>query len=155
MIAFELVIISIFLLYLLLTGIVSAVQAHRDRELISYLNEHGSTTLGQIVSHRVPGTGTRRVRTFFVTYRYEIDGQVYTHEQIVRKDHFNTLRDGESVSVRYLPLVPTTAMLTGKDRDDAQAQRHRTNALLGFGFASLFLLFILLLLVVVLGRHLP
>lgn len=149
---FYLICLSFFLLFFLLGSVVFIVRARRERGLISYIEEHGNTVKGQIVSHRRRSTG-RGGTVYYVTYQYECDGKVYTSEQMISRDHYDALKDGEQVSVRYLPLVPATAMLAGVDRDDAGTKRQSLTALLYLVVAIILIISIGALSMAFLGQH--
>jgi len=149
---FALTCLSFFWLFFLLGSVVFVVRARRERGLASYIEEHGSTIPGQIVSHRKRSTGRAGV-LYSVTYQYACDGKPYTNEQIVTRDHYDALNDGQQVSVRYLPLVPTTAMLAGADRDDAGAKRQSLTALFSIVMAIILLISVGALSLALLGQH--
>lgn len=149
---FFLICMSFFLLFFLLGSVVLIVRARRERGLTAYIEERGSTIKGQIVSHRRLSTGRGGV-VCYVTYQYECDGKLYTSEQMVSRDHYDALKDGEQVSVRYLPLVPSTAILAGNDRDDARAKRQSMAALLSIVVAIILVISIGALCIALLGQH--
>jgi len=72
---------------------------------------------------------------------------------MVSRDHYDALKDGEQVSVRYLPLVPSTAILAGDDRDDARAKRQSMAALLSIVVAIIFVISIGAVCMALLGQH--
>jgi hypothetical protein len=152
MAVFFLICLSFFLLFFLLGGAVFIVRARREKGLAAYLEEHGSTMQGQIISHRRRSTGRGGV-VYYVMYQYECDGKLYSSEQMVTRDHFGALKDGEQVSVRSLPPVPTTAMLAGDNRDDARAKRQGITALFSMVVALILVISIVALWMALLGQH--
>jgi hypothetical protein len=129
---------SPFVLLFFAAGVVFAVRAGKEIRLMSDLDKHGRLTIGHIVRHRVYTLG--RGALCYVSYYYKSQEQDYNHEQEIDNDHFNTLKDGERVCVRYLPQNPHTSMLALEHRDDAKARRYRRTALVQFVIATFFLM---------------
>ncbi len=89
-------------------------QNKREKTLGNCLSLQGTTGTGQIVKHRVEKTG--RVCRCYLTYKYFFEGREYEYEQSVNIEGFNSVRDGETVEVLFLPQEPSIARLVPIDR---------------------------------------
>jgi hypothetical protein len=89
-------------------------QIYQERRLRQRLAGAGALVQGEITSHRVaPG----RYTTVYVHYSYPVAGERYTEVQEVSAAHFNRLKDGQPVWVRYAPDQPAAARLADADQD--------------------------------------
>jgi hypothetical protein len=111
----------------LLVGIVFATRARSEARRIADLDEQGSVKTGHIISHSIYRRG--RGVLCYVTYRYEVGGQVYTRGQEIGRDHYNDVKDGETIAVCYLARTPSTAMLAESHRDETELRRYRHTAI--------------------------
>lgn len=50
--------------------------------------------------------------SYYVTYRYTVNDQVYTPRTSIPQDIYRTLGEGQTVDIRYLPNDPATSRLT-------------------------------------------
>ncbi len=89
----------------IIIGIIFLRKSRREAAIESHVRQHGVTTTGHIIKHRV------LQRDYYVTYGYEYDGKVYGNEQKVTSDLFNALRDGDAIEVCYLPEGPDVSQL--------------------------------------------
>ena len=60
----------------------------------------------------------RRSTSYYINYRYQVDGISYTDEQEISSNTYRRLRSGDEVLVRYLPNDPTVSALSGEFYDD-------------------------------------
>jgi hypothetical protein len=123
----------------LIAGIKWKKRYRRQVILESRLKLSGSTTEGQIISHRVDESNM--YLKYYLGYSYEYQENKNQNEQVVSLKDFNSCREGSTVTVRYLPDDPQIAML--EDISISYSIKAlRANAIVFFFLAALFLSFI-------------
>ncbi len=98
--------------------------------------KQGVTTTGTITAHQ---TSRGRKTFYYIFYQFPLsDNRTWNGRQEVHADHFERLREGQPVQVRYVPDEPWISKLVGQDADDVG------NGGLIVGITITILLFILL-----------
>ncbi|MEP6987245.1 MAG: DUF3592 domain-containing protein [Chloroflexota bacterium] len=94
-------------------GIQLLISELNRRTLYEDLMQTGVTTQAEIISHR---TAEEKSTTYYVTYRFNgtaIDhtSQMYTKEEDVGHTSYDAIKDGDSVTIHYLPRDPNISYL--------------------------------------------
>jgi hypothetical protein len=104
-------------LLLVLPGVIIVIvirQERHEKALGNHLRLQGMSTTGQIVKHRVEKIGRSCQR--YLAYQYIFEDTKHEYEQWVNVEGFNSVRDGETVEILFLPEDPSTPRLAPIDR---------------------------------------
>ncbi len=121
----------------LIVGIKWKERCRRQVILESRLKPSGSTTEGQITSHRIDERNM--YFRYYLGYSYEYQGNKNQNEQVVSLKDFNSRREGSTVTVRYLPDDPQIAML--EDISVVYSIKKLRATAFGFFFLAAFFFF--------------
>jgi hypothetical protein len=93
---------SAFFIFLAVYFAVKIVHLINDEETTrSALQQSGGQTLGKVTGKSTEGRGQG-----YISYEFEVDGTIYYGKSATSIDVWNSLHEGDSLSVRYLPTTP-------------------------------------------------
>jgi hypothetical protein len=84
-----------------------------------------------------------RSTSYYITYRYNVDGVSYDQEQRVSSSTYNGLYIGDEVTVRYLPDSPAVSALSGDDLDNTILAENDVMALVAIIVGGIFIVALL------------
>jgi len=115
--------VVIFVLLFTGVGIANALkirQALSERGIANQLDKSGIPTEAEVFERHTAYSSLLRGRTSaFVSYSYRFGTEQMSTEQQVSLSHYRRLPLGCKVLIRYLPITPKIARLSGNDVDNS------------------------------------
>lgn len=101
--------------------------------------EDTGTKVGGIVTDGHSVRGSRGSVSYYITYRYNVDGVSYDQQQRVGSSTYNGLYIGDEVTVRYLPDSPSVSALSGDNVDNTILAENDVMALVAIIVGGIFI----------------
>ena len=137
MLCFVLLPLFIGFVLLLISGATELADLHR-------LNTSQATAQGTIIAHRRGSAGSMNQGILhYVTYQFMVDEVQVKKEQFVPRLSYQRLKDGASVTVKYVPSNPQLATLTGQDADVSLGAMSFTQIVIGLVGGTIVLVYLL------------
>jgi len=97
------------LLFLVTLGVLYGVGGIREARIQRRLRREGIETKAVVVGHWVMRNA------YYVTYRYDYQGQSYKRQEQVGSSKYQIWPRGTKISVRYLPKDPSVIRIAGEE----------------------------------------